>query len=140
MIKNPTYRGTVYPWHNDHMGHMNVMVYVAKFDEASWNFFSDVGLTAQRMKDDHTGVAAVQQNISYERELFPGDTVVINSRVLEVRDQLVRFVHHMSNGETGELCASCEFTVVHMSHKERKAAPLPSDVRKKLQAALEEAD
>ena len=29
-----TYRGTVYPWHCDHVGHMNVMWYVGKFDEA----------------------------------------------------------------------------------------------------------
>lgn len=25
-----TYRGAVYPWHCDHMGHMNVMWYVGK--------------------------------------------------------------------------------------------------------------
>ena len=31
-----TYRGAVYPWHCDHMGHMNVMWYVGKFDEATW--------------------------------------------------------------------------------------------------------
>jgi acyl-CoA thioesterase FadM len=37
MIRNPTYRGTVYPWHCDHIGHMNVMWYVGKFDEATWN-------------------------------------------------------------------------------------------------------
>jgi acyl-CoA thioester hydrolase len=30
-----TYRGTIYPWHCDHMGHMNVMWYVGKFDEAT---------------------------------------------------------------------------------------------------------
>ena len=29
-----TYRGTIYPWHCDHMGHMNIMHYVGKFDEA----------------------------------------------------------------------------------------------------------
>ena len=40
-----SYRGAVYPWHCDHMGHMNVMWYVGKFDEATWNFFSEVGLT-----------------------------------------------------------------------------------------------
>jgi acyl-CoA thioester hydrolase len=28
-----TYRGTVYPWQRDHIGHMNVMWYVGKFDE-----------------------------------------------------------------------------------------------------------
>ena len=32
-----TCRGTVYPWQCDHMNHMNVMWYVGKFDEATWN-------------------------------------------------------------------------------------------------------
>ena len=40
-----TYRGTVYPWHCDHMGHMNVTWYVSKFDEASWNFLRSIGIT-----------------------------------------------------------------------------------------------
>lgn len=40
-----TYRGTVYPWHCDHVGHMNVMWYVGKFDEATWQLFNAVGLT-----------------------------------------------------------------------------------------------
>ena len=30
-------RGTVYPWHCDHMNPMNVMWYGGKFDEATWN-------------------------------------------------------------------------------------------------------
>jgi acyl-CoA thioester hydrolase len=33
-----SYRGAVYPWQCDHMGHMNVMWYVGKFDKATWNF------------------------------------------------------------------------------------------------------
>ena len=37
-----TYRGTVMQWHCDHMGHMNVMWYVGKFDEATWNLFAHV--------------------------------------------------------------------------------------------------
>jgi acyl-CoA thioesterase FadM len=32
----------VYPWHCDHMGHMNVMWYVGKFDEATWIFFARI--------------------------------------------------------------------------------------------------
>ena len=38
-----SYRGAVYPWHCDHMGHMNVMWYVGKFDEATWNLFAQTG-------------------------------------------------------------------------------------------------
>ena len=45
-----TYRGTIYPWHCDHMGHMNVMWYVGKFDEATWQLLAAVGLTAARLR------------------------------------------------------------------------------------------
>jgi acyl-CoA thioester hydrolase len=41
-----SYRGTVYPWHCDHMGHMNVMFYVGKFDEATWEVAALTILTA----------------------------------------------------------------------------------------------
>ena len=44
-----TYRGTVYPWQCDHMGHMNVMWYVGKFDEATWQILSTLGLSRTRL-------------------------------------------------------------------------------------------
>jgi acyl-CoA thioesterase FadM len=31
MDQGATYRGTVYPWQCDHVGHMNIMWYVGKF-------------------------------------------------------------------------------------------------------------
>ena len=65
-----TYRGAVYPWHCDHMGHMNVMWYVGKFDEATWNLFALLGVTTAFLKENRRGMAAVQQNITYRRELF----------------------------------------------------------------------
>ena len=40
-----THRGVVYPWQCDQMGHMNVMWYVGKFDEATWQMFAQMGLT-----------------------------------------------------------------------------------------------
>ena len=46
-----TYRGTVYPWHCDHMGHMNVMWYVGKFDEATWHLFSSIGFTPEHLRE-----------------------------------------------------------------------------------------
>ena len=30
MASEATYRGTVYPWHRDHVGHMNIMWYVGQ--------------------------------------------------------------------------------------------------------------
>jgi len=56
-----TYRGAVYPWHCDHMGHMNAMWYVGKFDEATWQLFAAVGLTAAWLRTNDRGMAAVEQ-------------------------------------------------------------------------------
>ena len=64
-----TYRGAVYPWHCDHMGHMNVMWYVGKFDEATWHLFTLLGLTPTFLRENARGMAAVEQNIAYKREL-----------------------------------------------------------------------
>ena len=124
-----TYKGTVYPWQCDHVGHMNIMWYVGKFDEANWNLFARIGLTPTYLRQSGCGMAAVQQNISYKRELHAGDIVEIKSRVLEVRDKTVRFLHEMRNAETGEIAATCEITGVHMDRQARKSAPFPEAIR-----------
>ena len=77
METDATYRGTVYPWQCDHVGHMNIMWYVGKFDEANWNLFARLGLTPSYLRESGRGMAAVQQNISYKRELLAGDIVEI---------------------------------------------------------------
>ena len=123
-----TYRGMVYPWHCDHMGHMNVMWYVGKFDEATWNLFAAMGVTATYLRENRRGMAAVQQNITYRRELVAGDTVTVRSAFLEVRDKLARFVHEMRHGETGELAAYCILTGVHIDAEARKSCPFPQDL------------
>jgi acyl-CoA thioester hydrolase len=45
-----TYRGTVYPWQSDHVGHMNIMSCVGKFDEANWDLFARNGLTPSYLR------------------------------------------------------------------------------------------
>jgi acyl-CoA thioester hydrolase len=123
------YRGTVYPWQCDHVGHMNVMWYVSKLDEANWNFLARLGCTPTYIRESGCGLAAVQQNISYKREMHPGDLVEIRSRLIEIREKTVRFVHEMRNVETGETTATCEMTAAHLDRTTRKAVPWPEAVR-----------
>ena len=85
-----TYRGTVHQWQCDHMGHMNVMWYVGKFDEATWNLAAMMGMTAQYLKDAKRGMAAVDQRIAYRREALPGDVVTIRTAIIEVRPMMSR--------------------------------------------------
>lgn len=129
-----TYRGTVYPWHCDHMGHMNVMWYVGKFDEATWQFFAALGMTPSFLRDSHRGMAAVEQRIVYRRELHAGDTVTIRTEALEVRDKSLRFAHEMRRDEDGEVAATTILTGVHLDTIARKAQSLPDPVRARAQA------
>ena len=73
METDATYRGTVYPWQCDHVGRINIMWYVGKFDEANWNLFARLGLTLSYLREAGRGMAAVQQTVTYKRELLAGD-------------------------------------------------------------------
>ena len=123
-----TYRGVVYPWQCDHMGHMNVMWYVGKFDEATWQILSMLGLTPSFLRVQNRGMGAVQENITYKRELLPGEVVAVRSGVLEIREKVIRLFHEMRNDETGEVAATAEITAVHMDTVRRKSCPFPGQV------------
>jgi acyl-CoA thioester hydrolase len=129
MESGATYRGVVYPWQCDHIGHMNIMWYTGKFDEANWNLFARVGLTPTYLRDSGCGMAGVQQNIAYRRELLAGDIVEVKSVLLEIRDKSIRFLHEMRNAETGEIAATCELTAVHLDRQARKSIPFPDAIR-----------
>src|SRR5215470_6732690 len=127
-----TYRGVVHPWHCDHMGHMNVMWYVGKFDEATWQILAAIGATPSRLHQGEFGLVAVEQHIEYKRELRAGDLLTIRSSVLEGREKSVRFAHEMTNDETGELAAKTVVTGVCIDLVSRKARPLPGDILQRI--------
>lgn len=124
-----TYKGCIYPWHCDHVGHMNVMWYVGKFDEATWNLFAAFGLVPSYLRRENRGMVAVEQHLAYKRELLAGDIIEISSRVLEARDKSIKFAHEMRNGETGEVAALCELTGIHLDRATRKAVAFAPEVR-----------
>jgi acyl-CoA thioester hydrolase len=131
-----TYRGVVHAWQCDHMGHLNVMHYMGKFDEATWSLFQELGITPSYIRELERGMAAVEQKIAYKAELLAGDAVEIRSRVLEAREKVIRFVHEMHNRETGAVAATCESVGVHIDRRARKSCPFPEDILAKMRAAI----
>lgn len=133
-----TYRGVVYPWECDHMGHMNVQFYVAKFDAATWQVFGAVGLTPNELRATSRGMAAVEQTINYETELLPGDLVAVGSVLLDVSTKTIRFRHTMTNIVTGHLSATADMVAVHVDLEARTSCPLPDPVVRRARAMVEE--
>ncbi len=123
-----TYRGAVYPWQIDQVGHMNVQFYVAKFDEATWQFFAQIGMTPSYFREQDRGMAAVQMNITFSRELLAGDLVAVRSSVIEIGRRKLRFRHRLINCQTGEEAAMAEMIGVHMDRSARKSCEFPAEV------------
>lgn len=131
-----TYRGTVYPWHCDHVGHMNVMWYVGKFDEATWQFFNALGLSPSYLRSASRGMAAVDQHISYIQELHAGDVVTIRTSLIEFKEKSLRSKHEMTNNETDAVVARTTLKAVHLDTIARKSCPFAESIAAKAASML----
>jgi acyl-CoA thioester hydrolase len=139
MSAQTTHFGIVYPGECDHMGHLNVASYVAKFDTATWNFFFNIGVTPSMLRETSVGLAAVEQVLNYKKELMPGDVIEVRTKILDLSEKKVRFRHEMIHRESGAVAATCELLGVCFDREAHKSRAFPSDVLKKARAALEAA-
>ena len=124
-----TFRGGVFPWEIDIMGHMNVRYYTAKYDDATLQFFGAVGLTVTYFREQDRGMAAVQQNTTYARELMAGDLVAIKTAVIDIGERKLTFRHCMTECLTGDVASTCEITGVHIDRTKRRSTPFPISIR-----------
>ena len=115
---------------------MNVMWYVGKFDEATWQLFNFLGLSPSYLRTAGRGMAAVDQHISYIQELRAGDVVTIRTTLLEFKEKSMRFTHEMSNNETSEVVSRTTLKAVHMDTSARKSCAFAEPVVLKATAVL----
>ena len=93
---------------------MNVMWYVGKFDEATWQLFAAAGITPSYLRTQQRGMVAVDQRLSYRGELYAGDVISVRSAIIELGKSSVRFVHEMQRDESGEHVATSMLKGVHI--------------------------
>lgn len=131
-----SYRGTVSPSQCDYMGHMSVAFYIQRFEEGAWQLLLQLGVTGARMREQRTGVAAVEQRISYRKELRAGDAFIVRSGVRAVGDSSLRIWQEIRHDPTDELSAEVELVGVHLDLVARRAVRLPDDVRERAEAMV----
>jgi len=110
------------------MDHLNVAAYVEKFDQATWNFFADLGLTTAYLRENAIGLAAVEQKITYKRELRPGDVLTIRTQLIELAGKKIRFHHEMTNGATGDVAAVVDQLALCIDSRARTSRPFPDAI------------
>lgn len=124
-----TYRGFVYPWSIDQVGHMNVASYTQRFDEATWHFLAGLGLTPTFLKQNGRSAVAVDQKTKYKREVLAGSLLHIATELIELGRSSIRFMHHMYDSDTGDEVATTELVGVYFDTTRRGSVELPQFVR-----------
>ena len=131
------FRGVIHPWHHDHFGHMNVRHYAPFFDDATYHFWTRMGLPYSTMLPEH-GVHTVtaEAKTRFLKELTAGDLIVIDGAVTRLGTRSVAFHLRMNHADTGLPHATCDVVEVFFDPAARASASMPEAVRTRLAAHL----
>lgn len=127
-----TYRGTVYPWQCDAMGHLTTRFYLAAFDEASWHFLYEAGFDPAFIRERGVGWADVRHEIEYFRELRAGDLYTIDGTPLRIGNSSIVYQLDLRAIGSGHACARLVATSVQFDLHQRRAIPVLPEVRERL--------
>jgi len=125
-----TCRGAVDRWEAEETGRMATRFYMARFSEAAGNMLAGGSLTAEEMRSQGLGSAALDYTIDYLRPLSIGDAYYTRTGILELREKTWRFCHFLLDSNTRQPLARAEIVAVLFALKARKSIVMPEHVRK----------
>ena len=128
-----TYRGIVYPFQCDSMGHFTTQYYMAVFDAAAWHFLWEAGFDPGIISEKKIGWADVHHEIEYLKELREGELFYIESKPVKIGTKSITCQMEMKSIPTDEVCARLTATSVQFDLAKRCAIPLLPEVREQLQ-------
>ncbi len=116
----------------DYNGHMNLAYYMLAFDHATDAFFDYVGLGEAYMAANDCSTFTLEAHITYDRELLAGAPMRFETQLLEHDAKRLHYMHFMYHTEEGYLASTNELISLHVDMGVRRSAPMPDDVRARL--------
>lgn len=123
-----TLRTVVTDAHLDHMGHMSMTAYASMYDEATWTFLHEVGLTTNYFQSRQTGMFAAGQHVRYLLEVRPGQRLIVYTRVLGRSNRRLHLMHLMTMTKPQQLTSTCELLLTHIDLRSRRGVDLPAEL------------
>ena len=128
-----TYKGAVMTWECDSNGHMNVMYYINKYENAGRNFDLDLGLTTLLHDQKETiGIVVVEQTIQYLKEAFEDDILYVMSELKGIGNKSITISHNMYNGRTDEHIGTMNLVCVLFDKVNRVGLVIPTEIKEQL--------
>ncbi len=131
-----THRAVVFPWHCDHLGHMNVRWYAHFFDDAGFHLWMKAGLSPATLKQRGIVAVVARTETDFLSEATAGQLLMIESAFTGLGNKSLTYTQKMSNAETGKPVARQKSVEVCFDIEARKAAPMPDDIRARIEAVL----
>ncbi len=123
----------------DDNGHLNVRHYLGIFDDAEWVVYERLDLGADLARRGVGGIFALEQHLTYRREVAVGDEVSVGIRLVARSTRMIHLVSHLLNHTRGEVAARMEALEGYVDLGTRRLAPIPEPQSAALDRMLAEA-
>jgi acyl-CoA thioester hydrolase len=109
------WRGGVNTWECDEMGHLNVRFYVARAMEGLVGLAGALGLAGAFHRNAEATLQVTDQHIRFIREARPRAALHMVGGLLDITETGARFLQLLVHSTTGEVAASFQTTVAHVT-------------------------
>lgn len=117
----------------DYNGHMSESCYLLVFGDNSDAFFRYIGID-EEYRARGGSLYTVETHIHNKREAAEGEPLRLTLRLLGHDSKRVHVFHEMRHGSDGTLLATAEQMLLHVDTGAGRAAPLPDELLRRLDA------
>src|SRR4029434_2229180 len=125
------------PAHCDVYGHMNVRHYAAFFDDAGWHILGAAGVSLNALRAKGLGSVVASLTIDFHHELTAGQLVLVTGAFTKVGQKSFQYELRLYESESMTHCDAQKTGEVCFDTTARASAPLPDEVRGRIQRAIE---
>ena len=111
--------------YGDGNGHLNVRHYLGILDDAEWVLFDAFDAGNQASEAGIGGMFALEQFLTYRREVLVGDEVAVHIRLLAREPRMLHLVSYLVNHTRSEVAASMESLEAYVDYGTRRMSPFP---------------
>ena len=130
------FRGVVYPWDCDHLGHMNVKGYTGMFDQAAFHLQHRLGLGPKDLQEAGETAVDAQHTVRFLNEQLAGSLIVVDGALTKIGTKSFTCSYRMRNIETDDVAATTEIVSVYFSTVTRSSQEIPPTLRARLEGHL----
>src|SRR3954452_10272640 len=118
----------------DYNGHLNMAYYNVMFDRAIDELWLKLGIGPGYMKERHGSTFTAECHVRYIREIHLGDPVQVSILLVAADEKQLHTFEDLRRAGEGWLSATSENMTIHTDMAARKTAPVPPDIRARIQA------